>query len=193
MKIKTILFCLLALACAASAQWNIFNPKYGGNMQFRAGYQYDTEADTVNAYAKMRAVVDENIEVMVGVTNNSITTMSVRFDLFDLASPFLAFSNGELKAGTCVYYDIGSFSLAGETAYLARADEVEVGGEVDYFFWKFIAYLGGTYATDKTLVPYTGIVYVHNDHWELGATLVQIYYDSEHLTNLVSADVTLKF
>ena len=194
MKIKTILFLLLAFVCFASAQWNLANPKYGGNFQARAGYQYDTEADTVTTYEKFRAVVDGNIEVMVAFTDNQLTSSSIRFDIFDVASPFLTYSMGEIKAGSALYYDLPfSVSLGAEAAYLARAEEVEVGGEIDYFFWKFLAYAGGTYTTNKTTVPYVGLVYNHSDTWEVGVCVVQIYSSSDLLTTMISSDITLKF
>lgn len=194
MKIKTILFLLLASVCFASAQWDFANPKYGGNFQARAGYQYDTEADTVTTYEKFRAVVDGNIEVVVGFTDNQLTSSSIRFDLFDAASPFLAYSMGEIKVGSVFYHDLSfSVSLGADAAYLARSEEVEVGGEIDYFFWKFLAYLGGTYTTDETLVPYVGLVYNYSNTWEVGVCVAQIYSSSDLLTTMISSDITLKF
>lgn len=194
MKIKTILFLLASLVCFASAQWNLANPKYGGNFQARAGYQYDTDADTVTTYERFRAVADGNWEITVAFTDAALTFSSIRFDLFDIASPFLAYSMGELKAGSAFYYDLPfSVSLGAEGAYLARAQEVEVGGEVDFFFWKFLAYAGGTYTTDKTSAPYVGLVYIHDDRWELGFCAVQVYSSSDLLTTVLSSDVTLKF
>lgn len=193
---KLLTSIILSCGLAMAAGWDIFNPKYAGNAQVRAGYDYNHTYENGEGFVQGRAVLLENVELSAKVYGYDLDNVSVKVDVFDYGAVAAQYNDFDESFDLAVqfYYDFEGSSIGAEYSYNTESKEVNLTYEIDAYSGNNIFYAGGNVSSsgDNTASGwYFGYVRTFSK-FDVGICNYFFGYDSGAAVG-TSVDFTYKF